>query len=137
SFSPKIKGTTVWINSRTLRFMPDADELKMGKQYSAKLQLDKLLKVEDKFRSFEFTFNVSEQNYSFDLLPYMPISSNDLGWNRAEGTLKLINAAAAEDVQKMFSLKGANKEAKINVMSLSETSYRIIVDSLERTSADK
>ena len=62
SFSPSIKGKTVWINSRTLRFIPDANELKMGKEYSAKLQLDKLLKVEEKFRSFNFYFNVSEQN---------------------------------------------------------------------------
>ena len=137
SFSPSIKGKTVWINSRTLRFIPDANELKMGKEYAAKLQLDKLLKVEDKFRAFNFYFNVSEQNYSFDLLPYMPINSNDLNWNRAEGTLKLINAAPIEDIQKMFSLKGANKEARVNVMSLSETSYRIIVDSIQRSTEMK
>ena len=137
SFSPGIKGKTVWINSRTLRFIPDANELKMGKEYSAKLQLDKLLKVEDKFRTFNFYFKVSEQNYSFDLLPYMPINSNDLNWNRVEGTLKLINEAPLEDIQKMFTLKGANKEAKVEVMPLSETSYRIIVDSLQRSSEEK
>ena len=56
SFSPKLKGKTVWINSRTLRFIPDANELKMGKEYAAKLQLGKLLKVEDKFRTFDFYF---------------------------------------------------------------------------------
>ena len=99
TFSPSIKGKTVWINSRTLRFIPDPNELKMGKEYAAKLQLDKLLKVEDKFRAFNFYFNVSEQNYSFDLLPYMPINSNDLNWNRAEGTLKLVNAAPIDDIQ--------------------------------------
>ena len=134
SFSPNIKGKTVWINSRTIRFIPDAKELKMGKEYNAQLQLNKLLKVEDKFRSFNFHFKVSEQNYSFDLLPYMPIHSNELAWNSVEGTLKLVNAASIDDIQKMFSLKGANKEARINVMPLTETSYRIVVDSLKRTS---
>ncbi len=137
SFSPNIKGKTVWINSRTIRFIPNDKELKMGKEYGAKLQLDKLLKVEGKFRTFNFHFKVSEQNYSFDLLPYMPINTNDLNWNRAEGTLKLVNAAPIEDIQKMFSLKGANKEAAINVMPLSETSYRIVLDSIERTSETK
>ena len=137
SFSPNIKGKTVWINSRTIRFIPNAKELKMGKEYGAKFQLDKLLKVEGKFRAFNFHFKVSEQNYSFDLLPYMPINTDDLNWNRAEGTLKLVNAAPIEDIQKMFSLKGANKEAAINVMPLSETSYRIVVDSIERTSETK
>ena len=124
SFSPSIKGKTVWINSRALRFIPDAGELKMGKEYVAKLQLDKLLKVVDKFRAFNFYFKVSEQNYSFDLLPYMPINSNDLNWNRVEGTLKLINAASVEDIQNMFSLKGANKEAKVNVMQIGRASCR-------------
>ena len=137
SFSPNIKGKTVWINSRTIRFIPDVKELKMGKEYVAKLQLDKLLKVEDKFRAFNFHFKVSEQNYSFDLLPYMPINTSDLNWNRVEGTLKLVNAAPIEDIQKMFSLKGANREARINVMPLSETSYRIVVDSIERTTEVK
>ena len=134
SFSPNIKGKTVWINSRTIRFIPDDKELKMGRLYDAKLSLDKLLKVEDKFRSFNFHFKVSEQNYNFDLLPYKPINSNDLNWNRVEGVLKLVNASSVEDIQKMFSLKGANKEAQVNVMPLSETSYRIVVDSLKRTS---
>ena len=133
SFSPNVNGKTVWINARTIRFIPDANELKMGKEYSAKLQLHKLLKVEDKFSSFNFHFKVNEQNYNFDLLPYMPINSNNLNWNRVEGTLKLINAAPIEDIQKMFTLKGANKEATVNVMPLSETSYRIVVDSLKRT----
>ncbi|MDD2551515.1 MAG: MG2 domain-containing protein [Dysgonamonadaceae bacterium] len=134
SFSPSIRGQTVWINTRTLRFIPDANELKMGKEYTAKLHLDKLLKVEGKFRTFDFYFKVSEQNYSFDLLPYSPLSSNDLNWNSVQGTLKLINPATIEDIQNMFVLKGANKEAKMNVTPLSETSYRIVVDSLLRTS---
>lgn len=133
SFSPSIKGKTVWINARTIRFIPDANELKMGKEYTAKLQLEKLLKVDDKFRTFNFYFKVSEQNYSFDLLPYMPINSNDLIWNRVEGTLKLTNVAPIEDIQQMFLLKGANKEATVYVVPLNETSYRIVVDSVERT----
>lgn len=137
SFSPKINGKTVWINSRTIRFIPDADELKMGEEYSAKLHLDKLLKVEDKFKTFNFYFKVSEQNYSFDLLPYSPINSDELEWNSVQGTLKLINAATTEDVYNMFSLKGANKEAKVKVMPLSETSYRIVVDSLQRTTKEE
>ncbi len=62
SFAPKFSGKTVWINSRNIRFIPDADELKMGKEYSAKFHLDKLLKVEDKFKTFDFYFKVSEQN---------------------------------------------------------------------------
>lgn len=137
SFAPKINGKTVWINSRTIRFIPDADELKMGKEYSAKLHLDKLLKVENKFKTFNFYFKVSEQNYSFELLPYSPINSNELEWNSVQGTLKLINVATTEDIYNMFSLKGANKEAKVKVMPLSETSYRVVVDSLQRTTKEE
>lgn len=133
SFSPSIKGKTVWINSRTLRFIPEVNELKMRKEYRAKLHLNKLLKVEGKFKTFDFYFKVSEQNFSFDLLPYSPIRSDDLTWNSVQGTLKLVNVAPVEDIQSMFDLKKANKEAKINVTPLTETSYRIVVDSLQRT----
>ncbi|MEA5046470.1 MAG: hypothetical protein VB075_18110, partial [Petrimonas sp.] len=48
SFSPSIKGKTYWTNSRTIRFVPDAGQLKPGKEYKAKFHLDKALETESK-----------------------------------------------------------------------------------------
>ena len=133
SFSPSIKGKTYWINSRTIRFVPDAGQLKPGKEYKAKFHLDKALKVEPKFKTFNFYFKVNEQNFSFDLLPYSPMSISDLKWNSVTGTLRLANNESPEKIAGIFELKGANREAKVNVKTVSDGAYQVSIDSLLRT----
>ncbi len=133
SFSPFIKGKTYWINSRTLRFVPEYGQLKPGKEYTAKFYLDKALKVEPKFKTFNFYFRVNEQNFSFDPLPYSPMSINDLKWNSVTGALRLANNESPEKIVGIFELKGANREAKVNVKTVSDGMYRVSIDSLLRT----
>lgn len=133
SFSPFIKGKTYWINSRTIRFVPEYGQLKPGKEYTAKFYLDKALKVEPKFKTFNFYFRVNEQNFSFDLLPYSPMSINDLKWNSVTGALRLANNESPEKIVGIFELKGANREAKVNVKTVSDGMYQISIDSLLRT----
>lgn len=134
SFKPVIRGKTIWIDSKTIRFIPEDDELKAGKEYQAKFFLDKLIKVEKEFKTFDFHFKINAQSYSFDLLPYSPLNSNDLNWNTVQGTLNIVNATKLEDINKMIVLKGTNKEAKVKITPLSETSFKINIDSLLRTS---
>ena len=133
SFSPFIKGKTYWINSRTIRFIPEDGQLKPGKEYTAKFYLDKALKVEPKFKTFNFYFRVNEQNFSFDLLPYSPMSISDLEWNSVTGTLKLANNESPEKIAGIFELKRVNREAKINVKSASNGTFLVSIDSLQRT----
>ncbi len=133
SFSPSIKGKTYWISSNTVRFVPDAGELKPGKAYNAKFQLNKVLQVEKKFKTFKFGFRVNEQNFSFTAFPYSPMSVSDLEWNRVDVELTLANPASAEDVKKMVVIDGAPKETAINVAVVNNTTYRVSIDSLPRT----
>lgn len=44
SFSPSLKGKAYWVNSTTVQFVPEPGELKPGKTYKAKFNLDKILK---------------------------------------------------------------------------------------------
>lgn len=133
SFSPSIKGKTYWTNSRTIRFVPDAGQLKPGKEYKAKFHLDKAMETESKFKTFNFYFRVNEQNFSFDLLPYSPMSINDLKWNSVTGTLRLANNASLEEIGKIFEVKGANREAKVSVKPAPDGTYQVSIDSLRRT----
>lgn len=133
SFSPSIKGKTYWINSRTIRFVPDAGQLKPGKNYKAKFYLNKVLKVESKFKTFKFYFKVNEQNFSFDILPYSPMSINDLKWNSVVGTLRLANNESPDKIVDIFELKGANREAKVNIKTVSDGTFQVSIDSLLRT----
>ena len=133
SFSPSVKGKTFWTTPGTVRFVPDAGQLKPGKEYTAKFHLGKVLGTEPKFKVFTFSFRVNEQNFAFDLLPYSPMSINDLRWNSVTGTLRLANNISLEEVGRIFEVKGTNREAKVNVSTVSDGTYRISLDSLLRT----
>lgn len=133
SFSPSIKGKTYWINSTTVRFVPEAGELAPGKEYKAKFHLSKVLQVENQYKTFSFAFKVSEQKFSADILPYSPMNTSDLTWNTVSTELLLTNPATEEEVQKMFEISNAPKETKVRVTAANNTTFRISIDSLLRT----
>jgi uncharacterized protein YfaS (alpha-2-macroglobulin family) len=132
TFSPSLKGQTFWVNGNTLRFMPDAGELQPGKEYKITFHLGKVLEVEERFRQFDFSIRVNEQNFSADILPFSPMSSSDLTWNTVEVLLNLSNPVSSDDVAKLFDVKGASS-ARLRVMAAGTTSFRVLIDSLQRT----
>ncbi|SHE38159.1 alpha-2-macroglobulin family protein [Dysgonomonas macrotermitis] len=136
-FSPKIKGKAYWTSSRSIKFVPEPGELKQGEIYDVWFKLDKVLQVEKDFKEFYFYFNVPEQNYSVDLLPYSPTKDNDLTWNTVQGTISFADDAQIADIEKMFKVEGNPNDAKVKV-SPTETSgkYLFTIDSLKRTSQD-
>ena len=54
-FSPKIKGTLFLEDKYTVRFEPD-EPLESQQNYTAKLALDKLFKVDESLKTFDFQF---------------------------------------------------------------------------------
>lgn len=133
SFSPSLKGKAYWVNSTTVQFVPEPGELKPGKTYKAKFNLDKILKVDKQFTTFKFNFYVNKQGFSADALPYSPMSSDDLSWNSVQVALQLSNPASIADVRNMFSIKGTPKQTVINVAQTSNTMFRVNVDSIPRS----
>ena len=134
SFSPGIKGKTVWINNSTLRFTPDAGALKPGKTYDIKFHLSKVLQVDGKFKTFEFPVRVTEQNFSVNVFPYSPMSVTDLSYNTVEIELNLANATDTETVKEMIDRNDLPEAAKVRVVQsgTGNTAYRIFIDSIPR-----
>lgn len=132
-FSPSIKGKAFWTSSRKIKFVPEPGELKSGQEYHAWFKLDKVMKVDKKFKEFYFFFNIPEQNFSIDVLPYSPMKDNDLVWNSVQGTLLLADNAPIDKVQSMFSISGGNNTAKIKVSPTEQNGrYTFSIDSLKR-----
>lgn len=131
SFSPSLKGETFWVNRNTLRFVPSAEELVPGKEYNIGFHLGKVLKVEDKFNQFNFSIRVNEQSFTLNLLSFSPIQTTNLTWNSVEGTMHFSNPVAAEDVVKMFKVKG--QQPTVRAIPSGSTSFRVTIDSLQRT----
>ena len=132
TFSPSLKGQAFWVNGNTIRFMPEAGQLQPGKEYNVTFHLGKVLKVEDKFHQFRFSIRVNEQNFTADILPYEPMSSSDLTWNRVEVMLHLSNPVAADDVPKLFEVKGS-RHHHVQVTASGASSFRVLIDSLQRS----
>lgn len=131
-FSPNIKGKAYWTSSRTIQFVPEPGELKRGQTYDAWFKLGDVMKVDSKFKEFYFFFNVPEQNFNVDMLPYSPIKENDPVWNRVTGTLSLADEAAINDINEMFSIEGS-EAAKIKIEPTANKGYySFTIDSLER-----
>ena len=137
SLSPSVGGKTYWINSSTIRFVPDAGALKPGKEYTVNFLLNKLLQVDKKFRKFSFNIRVNEQKFSALALPFSPVNSSTPEWNAVDLELKLANSASPEMVGQMIDLKNTNKEAAVKVTPVNSTLFRITIDSLLRTNEEK
>ncbi len=135
SFSPKVKGKTVWVNNNTVRFTPDVGQLRPGKTYDVKFHLNNVLQVDGKFKTFQFPVRVNEQNFTVNAFPYSPMSLTDLTYNTVEIELNLANASDVEKVKEMVDLNDLPKESKVRVVQAgnSNTSYRIFIDSIRRT----
>lgn len=133
AFLPSLKGRAVWINGNTIRFTPDAGELKPGKEYQATFHLGKVLKVEKEFEKFNFYFRVNEQNFTADILPLSPMNTTDLTWSSVEVTLNFSNPVLPDDVRKMLDIKGAQQQTQIRVTPTGASSFRLSIDSLQRT----
>ncbi len=65
-FSPAIKGTSQWLDRRTIEFKP-ASRLISGQIYEASFRLSKLFDLPKDLGTFEYTFQVSLRilNYPF------------------------------------------------------------------------
>ncbi len=133
-FLPSIKGTTQWINSNTIRFTPDPNELKPGTKYKASFYLDKILKVEKKFKNFKFGFFVLEQNFRYDIMPYSPVSNSQLENNKVEISLQIANPASEEEVKQMFKID--NSSDNVAVSTVSRNTFLVTLNNLPRGQKD-
>jgi uncharacterized protein YfaS (alpha-2-macroglobulin family) len=119
------------VNGNTLRFMPDPGELKPGKEYKIGFHLGKVLKVDEKFRQFDFYTRVNEQDFTANVFPFSPMSVSDLTWNTVEVRLDISNPVSPDDAGKMFYVNGTQYK-HVRVTPVGATSFRVSIDSLQR-----
>ncbi|PLW99607.1 MAG: hypothetical protein C0593_02720 [Marinilabiliales bacterium] len=67
SFSPRIKGSEVWMNERTLEFLPESP-LKNGSEYEASIDLAKVFGTGNDNNLFQWKFRVIDQAMSVSLV---------------------------------------------------------------------
>ena len=101
SLSPSVGGKTVWLDRRTVEFIPEG-RLASGQVYSVSFELSKLLEVPAELGTFEYTFQVIPQNFEVSVDNIKPYVKTELKRQKIEGTLSTADFAENASVEKML-----------------------------------
>ncbi len=112
SFSPSIKGKTIWLDKNTVEFRPDK-RLSSGQIYEVSFQLAKLMKVSDALAEFKYNFQVMPQNYEVAIENIKPYIKTELKRQRIEGILNTADFAEDGAVEGVMKAKQEGTDLKI------------------------
>jgi len=132
-FSPEIKGTTVWVNSRTLEFRPE-HRMPSGQLYTAEFHINKLMQVSSSdLEVFEFSFKTIPQ--SFEVVTGVSVTTDKqtLRWQQLKGTLSMADGAETDAIEKILSAQQNNKSLNIKWNHIDKTTHEFVIDSVNRS----
>jgi alpha-2-macroglobulin len=131
-FSPSIKGTAYWTNSRTIEFKPD-ERLPNGKTFNVRFFLGKLKEVPKELATFDFSFQTMRQSFNVDINQFEPLDPADGIWNRLGGLLVTADVMEQEQVAKLLKATQGRRELKITwEQQMAGTSHAFLIDSVQR-----
>ncbi len=116
SISPSVSGKTVWVDARTVEFIPEK-RFKSGQVYTIEFNLGRVLvNLPTALQKFEYSLQIIPQNYELTIDNIRPYEKNDLKRQRVEGTLLTADLADNEVVEKMFASQQDGKSLKVSWM---------------------
>ena len=131
-FSPSIKGTTVWIDKRTLEFRPD-QPLSSNTEYHAILYLSEIIDVPAEFKKFPFSFKTIQQEFEVSVDGMTTTDKKTLRTQRLDGSITTADVAAPELVEKILTVTQNGKTLPVSWIHESRTSSRFTVEGIQRT----
>jgi hypothetical protein len=132
AFTPAIKGTAVWVDSRTVEFRP-SETMKPGMTYNASFQLSSVMKVPQKFSKFDFDFKIITQSFEVTVDGLRPLDNQNFNRQYLNGN---VGTADVEDAGKVEKVLTATQNDKALPISWTHSSDRLMhafrVDSIVR-----
>ena len=110
SFKPKLKGTTVWSDPRTLEFQPD-ERLPQDQTYQVQFDIHRFVETSEK--SFEFSFSTISQSIDITTSGLQIIDKKDLTKQRLDGTLVTADFEYGHNVENVLSATQEKKDLNI------------------------
>lgn len=107
-FSPSIEGTAFWLDKQTIEFRPDKN-LPSGQAYIATCKLGKLIEVPDEFEEMKFGFVVMRQSLFVSFDGMRPADATDGGKQELFGSVRTVDNANLEDLQKCLTAKQSGR----------------------------
>ncbi|MBI1837840.1 MAG: hypothetical protein HYR91_11315 [Flavobacteriia bacterium] len=132
SFEPEIKGTTIWVNSRTIDFIPD-EPLPEGQFYNASFDLEKVAEVSSDLESFPFQFSTYQQKLFVEVYGLKNKDNYNIEWQYIDGTLKTSDFADSAALVKTLKATQNGKNLPVKIIpSYEENTMHFYIDSVER-----
>ena len=132
-FSPSIKGTAVWLDSRTIEFRPEKS-LPGNTHYKAQFYLSEILKVSDEFKTFDFDFQTMQQSFEVSVDGITTTDKKTLRTQRLDGTLSTADVADPKLIEKIITVVQNGKTLAVRwTHESNKTTHRFSVEGIERT----
>lgn len=132
-FSPDIKGTAVWIDSRTIEFRPEK-ALPNDTKFKAEFYLSNILDVPDEFRTFDFDFETMKQSFEVMVDGMTTTDKKTLRTQRLDGTLATADVADPKQIEKIVTVFQDGKNLPINwIHEPNMTTHHFSVDGIQRS----
>ncbi|MDQ3048211.1 MAG: MG2 domain-containing protein [Bacteroidota bacterium] len=132
-FSPSIKGTTVWLDSRTIEFRPEKP-LPPNTSYKAEFYLSNVLDVPDEFETFIFDFQTMQQSFEVFADRMTTTDKKTLRTQRLEGTLATADVSDPTLAEKIVSVIQNGKSLPITwIHEGNRNMHRFTVEGIQRT----
>jgi uncharacterized protein YfaS (alpha-2-macroglobulin family) len=129
--SPNVKGKTVWINSRSMEFIPD-EPLKSGTIYTIKFYLSNFMQVPDDFAVLEYQVRTIDQAFRFMDKGLSTYEKNML-FLKYEGNIITADIADDKKVEEMVTANLANNATTIRWNhEAGGKIHHFFIDSIER-----
>ena len=134
-FKPTLKGKTLWLDKRTVEFVPEA-KMKSGQIYDVGFQLSKLLSVAKELSEFQFSFQIMPQNFEVTIENIKPYVKTELTRQRIEGIINTADFADDATVESMMIAQQDDKNLKITWSHTAEgKQHMFIVEDVARKDA--
>lgn len=136
SFSPSLKGKAFWISNNTIEFVPEEGTLKPGEFYEGTFQLGDFVEVDKKLKEFNFSFRVQERNFTLHSEPII-ITATEPDKVTVKGEIRFSDTVKKEEVEKMLSANGKNKNYPVNVIATDNAArYQYVIHQIPREAED-
>jgi uncharacterized protein YfaS (alpha-2-macroglobulin family) len=131
-FTPSLKGTAYWIDSRTIEFRPEG-RMPSDKKYTVKFNLGQIQQVPSEFKTFEFGFSTLPQSLDVIVDGVKTTDRRTLQWQQLRGTVSTADGADNAAVEKTLQATQNGKSLHILWEHSDNSTHKFTVDSIHRT----
>ena len=135
NFSPSIKGKTVWLDNRTLEFIPESN-LKSNTEYIVNFNLGELKTVPKENKKFVFNFSTIRQDYTVYVNGLQTPDSDKRNRQILSGNIDFSDIIDTSLLSKAFHATQNGRELPVSFEEMSHNNHQFLIEGITRDKSD-